>query len=170
MTSLGDHASRSRKGGSHTASEREEVSHTTIYRTTDDLDVVRTMATRDGDDASTRVPHTHAMDRRCKPWRQLAVKTARGDHRSDGCARSWMDAYAVILLSAASGTTTSETTIKTRVEEGIVPIRQVVPWPPGKARRTDIESEARGCRSQTVDTHRYVVRGDTSDTPREFFR
>ena len=107
--------------------EIEAVSHTTIHRTTDDLDVVRTMATRDGDDASRRVPHTHVMDRQRTPWHQIAVKMARHDHRSDGCARSVMDVYVLTWQPAARGTKTSETTIKTLVEEGIPLMHQVAP-------------------------------------------
>jgi len=76
------------KGGSHTARERENVSPKGVGETVGtDLDVVRKMATRDGDDASTRVRHTQATDRKRQAWtnspsRWHATVTASMDMRA----------------------------------------------------------------------------------------
>ncbi len=71
------------KGGSHTALEREKVSPKIVRRIADaDLDVVRKMASRDGQDAITRVLNKlKRRPRTGEPWGQIAVKTATPQSR-----------------------------------------------------------------------------------------
>lgn len=159
------------KGGSHTAFEMEKVSPKTMHRTADaDLDVIRKMAARYGDDAIARV--LNKLGRRTgkgKPWSQLAVKTARRNHRIDGRARSLVDTDVLTLHGAARYTKTSDTTIKKLVDGGILPMRQVVPFAPWEIRRTDLDSErVRAVLARLKHTGR-VVLGDTSDPQPELF-
>jgi len=160
------------KGGSHTAFEMEKVSPKTVHRTADaDLDVIRKMASRYGDDAIARV--LNKLGRRTgkgKPWSQTAVKTARRNHDIDGRALSLVDADVLSLQGAARYTTTSDTTIKKLVDGGLLPMRQVVPFAPWEIRRTDLDSEpVRAVLTRLKQTGR-VVLGDTSDTQPELFQ
>jgi hypothetical protein len=159
------------KGGSHTAFEMEKVSPKTVHRTTDaDLEVIRKMAPRYGDDAIARV--LSKLGRRTgkgKPWSEIAVKTARRNHDIEGCARSLVDPNVLTLNGAARYTNTSDTTIKKLVDGGILPMRQVVPFAPWEIMRTDLESErVRTVLARLTHTGR-VVLGDTSDTQPELF-
>jgi hypothetical protein len=142
-----------------------------VHRTTDaDLEVIRKMAPRYGDDAIARV--LSKLGRRTgkgKPWSEIAVKTARRNHDIEGCARSLVDPNVLTLNGAARYTNTSDTTIKKLVDGGILPMRQVVPFAPWEIMRTDLESErVRTVLARLTHTGR-VVLGDTSDTQPELF-
>jgi hypothetical protein len=159
------------KGGSHTAFEMTKVSAKTMHRTADaDLDVIRKMAARYGDNAIARV--LNKLGRRTgkgKPWSQTAVKTARRNHDIDGCVHSLVDADVLTLQGAARYTQTSDTTIKKLVDGGVLPMHQVVPFAPWEIRRIDLDSaRVRAVLVRLKDTGR-VVLGDTSDTQPELF-
>lgn len=159
------------KGGSHTAFEMEKVSPKTVHRTADaDLEVIRKMAPRYGDDAIVRV--LNKLGRRTgkgKPWSEIAVKTARRNHAIDGCAQSIVDPEVLTLNGAARYTNTSDTTIKKLVDAGILPMRQVVPFAPWEIQRADLESERiRIVLARLKQTGR-VLLGDTLDTQPELF-
>ncbi len=159
------------KGGSHTARERENVSPKSVGETVGaDLDVIRKMAPRYGDDAIARVLNTLGQRTgKGKSWSQLAVKTARRNHGMDECARSLEDEDVLTLQAAARYTKTSDTTIKKLVDGGLLPMHQVVPFAPWEIRRTDLDSErVRAVLVRLTDTGR-VVLGDTSDTQSELF-
>jgi len=160
------------KGGSHTAFEMEKVSPKTVHRTADaDLDVIRKMAPRYGDDAIARV--LNKLGRRTgkgKPWSQLAVKTARRNHGIEGHTHSLVDPQVLTLQGAARYTNTSDTTIKKLVDEGLLPMRQVVPFAPWEIQRTDLDSErVRSVLARLRQTGRLVL-GNTSDTQPELFQ
>jgi hypothetical protein len=160
------------KGGSHTAFDMEKVSPKTVHRTADaDLEVIRKMAPRYGDDAIARV--LNKLGRRTgkdKPWSETAVKTARRNHGIDGCARSLVDPEVLTLKGAARYTNTSDTTIKKMVEAGVLPMRQVVPFAPWEIQRADLDSErVRVVLARLKQTGR-VVLGDTSDTQPQLFQ
>ncbi len=160
------------KGGSHTAFEMAKVSPKTVHRTADaDLDVIRKMAPRYGDDAIARV--LNKLGRRTgkgKPWSQTGVKTARRNHGIDGCVRSLVDEDVLTLQGAARYTKTSDTTIKKLVDGGVLPMHQVVPFAPWEIRRTDVDNErVRAVLARLKHTGRLVL-GDTSDTQPELFQ
>lgn len=160
------------KGGSHTAFEMEKVSPTTLRRTTDaDLDVIRKMAPRYGDDAIARV--LNKLGRRTgkgNPWSQAAVRTARRNHDIDGRSRSLVTPDVLTLQGAVRYTNTSDTTIRKLVEGGILPMRQVVPFAPWEIQRTDLDSErVRAVLARLKRTGRMLC-GDTFEQQREFFQ
>ncbi|MGH9160541.1 MAG: recombinase family protein [Vicinamibacteraceae bacterium] len=160
------------KGGSHTAFDMEKVSPKTVHRTADaDLEVIRKMVLRYGDDAIARV--LNKLGRRTgkgKPWSEIAVRTARRNHDIDGCAHSVVDPEVLTLQGAARYTKTSDTTIKKLVDGGVLPMRQVVPFAPWEIQRADLDSErVRVVLDRLKQTGR-VVLGDTSDTQPELFQ
>jgi DNA invertase Pin-like site-specific DNA recombinase len=160
------------KGGSHTTFEMAKVSAKSMHRTADaDLDVIRKMASRYGDDAIARV--LNKLGRRTgkgKPWSQTAVKTARRNHDVDGRALSLVDADVLSLQGAARYTATSDTTIKKLVDAGVLPMRQVVPFAPWEIQRADLESERVRVVLDRLKRTGRVVLGDTSDSQTQLFQ
>jgi DNA invertase Pin-like site-specific DNA recombinase len=159
------------KGGSHTAFEMEKANAKTMSKTTEeDLDVIRKMAPRYGDDVIARV--LNKLGRRTgkgKPWSQLGVKTARRNHGIEGRSRSIVDHDVLTLQAAARYTGTSDTTIKKLVDAGLLPMRQVVPFAPWEIQRADLDAE----RVRTIVEHlkrtgRLLVK-DTSQHQSELF-
>ena len=147
------------------------MSPKTVHRTADaDLDVIRKMASRYGDDAIARVLNKLGRHTgKGKPWSQTAVKTARRNHDIDGRALSLVDPDVLSLQGAARYTSTSDTTIKKLVDAGILPMRQVVPFAPWEIRRTDLDGEpVRAVLTRLKHTGR-VGLGDTSDTQPALF-
>lgn len=159
------------KGGSHTAFEMAKPNAKTVHRTAeDDLEVIRKLAPRYGDDDIARV--LNKLGRRTgkgKAWSQLAVKTARRNHGIEGRSKTVCDSSVLTLQGAARYTGTSDTTIKKLVDGGILPMRQVVPFAPWEIQRTDLD----GPRVRVILDHLKrtgrVVLGDTSETQRGLF-
>ena len=153
------------KGGSHTKLELEKTDPKRATRTADDdLDVIRKMAPRHGDDAIARA--LNKLGRRTgkgKPWSQLAVKTARRNHDIDGCGRSVEDPDVLSLHGAARHTGTSNTTIVKLVEAGVLPKRQAVPFAPWEIERADLESAPVRAVLERLERTGRLVLGDTSD-------
>lgn len=158
-------------GGSHTAFEMEKVTPQNANRTSDgDLEVIRKMAPRYGDDDIARV--LNKLGRRTgkgKPWSRVAVKTARRKYGIEGRTRSAVDADVLSLNAAARYTGTSDTTIKKLVDAGVLPMQQVVPFAPWEIRRSDLDSErVRAIVERLKRTGRLVL-GDTSAEQSELF-
>lgn len=158
-------------GGSHTTFAMAKVSPTAVHRTADaDLEVIRKMAPRYGDDAIARV--LNKLGRRTgkgKPWHVTAVKTARRNHGIEGCAQSIVDPDVLSLNGAARYTRTSDTTIKRLVEAGLLPMRQVVPFAPWEIQRADFDQEpVRTVLARLQQTGRLVL-GDPSDPQPQLF-
>jgi hypothetical protein len=131
------------KGGCHTAFEMAKANAKTISKTADeDLDVIRKMAPRYGDDVIARVLNKLGRQTgKGKPWSQVGVKTARRNHGIEGHSRSVVDRDVLTLQGAARYTGTSDTTIKKLVDASLLPMRQVVPFAPWEIKRADLDSE-----------------------------
>jgi DNA invertase Pin-like site-specific DNA recombinase len=131
------------KGGCHTAFEMEKANPKTMSKTAEgDLEVIRKMAPRYGDDVIARVLNKLGRQTgKGKPWSQIGVKTARRNHGIEGRRRSVVDRDVLTLQGAARYTDTSDTTIKRLVDAGILPMRQVVPFAPWEIQRADLDCE-----------------------------
>jgi len=129
------------KGGCHTSFEMTKPNAKTMHRNADeDIEVIRKMASRYGDDVIANV--LNRLGRRTgkgKPWSELAVCSARKKHRIPGHARSVEDPHVLNQTSAARQTGTSNTTIKRLVDAGILPMRQIVPFAPWEIQRADLD-------------------------------
>jgi hypothetical protein len=137
----------------------------------DDLEVIRKMAPRYGDDDIARV--LNKLGRRTgkgKPWSRVAVKSARRSRGIEGRTSSVVDADVLSLKAAARYTDTSDTTIKKLVEAGVLPMQQVVPFAPWEIRRADLDNErVRAIVERLKRTGRLVL-GDTSAGQTELFQ
>jgi DNA invertase Pin-like site-specific DNA recombinase len=159
------------KGGSHTAFEMEKANPKTVSKTADeDVEVVRKMAPRYGDDVIASV--LNRLGRRTgkgKPWSYAAVKSVRGKHAIAGHTRSVVDDETVTMQGAARHTGTSDTTIKKLVDAGVLPMRQVVPFAPWEIRRADLERDPVRAIIERLKRIGRLVLGDTSGQQRGFF-
>ncbi len=81
------------KGGSHTAFEMDKANPKTMHRTAEEnLDVIRKMAPRYGDDVIANVLNRLGRHTgKGKRWSQVAVKTARRNHGIEGRRHSLAD-------------------------------------------------------------------------------
>jgi len=159
------------KGGCHTALEMEKANPKTVNRTAEeDLDVIRKMASRYGDNVIAGVlKRLGRQTGKGNPWTQTAVKSARHSHKIEGQRRSPDDPEILTLQGAAKYTGTSDTTIKKLVDAGILSMRQVVPFAPWEIRRADLDREpVRSVIEHLRRTGRLVL-GGTSRTQRELF-
>ncbi len=130
------------KGGSHTqfAMARPLSGHE--QRTApEDVDILRQLAVRYGDDAIAVV--LNKLGRRtgkAKRWNAERVRTARSTYAIPGHARTVPDAEILTLGRAAQYCGVSQGTIMRLVGSGILPKHQIVPWAPWEIRRADLDS------------------------------
>jgi len=130
-------------GGTHTALEmpkpRSGVGQATAL---EDLELIRRMAGRYGDDEIARV--LNKLGRRTgkgKRWSQERVATARRNHGIAGQTRATPDPEILSLGRAAKEFHVSDTTIKRLVARGLLTVTQVAPWAPWEIRRADLDAD-----------------------------
>ncbi len=131
------------RGGVHTHIEMPKPIAGKESRTADeDLDIIRRMAVRYGDDQIANV--LNQLGRRTgkgKRWSESRVASARSRHHIAGQARAKVDPDILSLNAAAAHVSVSDTTIRRLVEAGLLPCTQVAPRAPWEIRRADLESE-----------------------------
>ena len=160
-------------GGMHTAltmpKPRAGVGQATAL---EDLELIRRMAVRYGDDEIARV--LTKLGRRTgkgRRWNQERVATARRNHDIPGRTRATTEPEILSLGRAAKEFQVSDTTIKRLVTSGLLTVDQVAPWAPWEIRRADLEAEPiRGILDHLRRTGELVVPGDTSAAQSSLFQ
>jgi len=131
------------KGGTHTTYRMPKPPSGVGRKTSlEDLDVIRRMADRYGDDEIARV--LTKLERRTatgKRWNALRVRSARQHYGISGQRRSTSDPEILTLAQAAQHGGVSDTTIRRLVDADLLENNQVVPWAPWEIRRTDLNAE-----------------------------
>ena len=131
------------KGGTHTTFEMDKPRSPVGRQTAaQDLELVRRMAVRYGDDEIARV--LNKLGRRTgkgKRWTQERVHTARRNHSIPGQKRRQPDPEILTLSGAAKHCGVSDTTLRKLVDAGIVHADQIAPWVPWEIRRSELEAE-----------------------------
>lgn len=155
------------KGGTHTRYEMPKLG-ARAGRTTalEDLDVIRRMAVRYGDDDIARV--LNKLGRRTATglrWNEERVTNVRRRHAIDGQRRASPDPEILTRRAAAQYCGVSAKTIGRLVAKGVLSNDQVVPWAPWEIRRTELDAE----RTQQIlrrlhETGRLHIEGDDSAT------
>jgi DNA invertase Pin-like site-specific DNA recombinase len=132
------------KGGTHTQLEMTKPTSAAGQKTgIDDLDIIRKMAARYGDDEIAYV--LNKLGRRTgkgKPWNQDRVATARRNHAIAGQSRSTPDPELLSQGRAAAYLGVSSATIRRLVSDGVLKKEQIVPWAPWEIRRADLDADA----------------------------
>jgi hypothetical protein len=130
-------------GGTHTALEMPKPRSGAGQATAlEDLELIRRMAERYGDDEIARV--LNKLGRRTgkgKRWSEERVATARRNHGIAGQRRATPDPDILSLGRAAKEFQVSDTTIKRLVASGLLKVEQVAPWAPWEIRRADLAAE-----------------------------
>lgn len=160
-------------GGTHTTftmpKPRSGVGRPTAL---EDLELIRRMAERYGDDEITRV--LNKLGRRTgtgKRWNQERVQAARRKHEIAGQARSTPDPEILTLARATKKFQVSDTTIRRLVTAGLLKVEQVAPWAPWEIRRADLETEPiRSILDHLRGTGELVLSGVTSTAQPSLFQ
>lgn len=160
------------KGGTHTQLEMDKPKAPVGQKTADeDLEVIRKMAVRYGDDEIAYVLNKlgHRTGKG-KPWSQERVATARRNHSIAGQKRSTPDPQILSMGQAARYSAVSTATIKRLVSSGALRKEQVVPWAPWEIRRCDLDAEpVHGVLEQLRMTGKLVLEGVDSSKQRKLF-
>ncbi len=130
------------KGGTHTRFEMPKPRSGVGRKTSmEDLEVVRVLAVRYGDDEIARV--LTKLGRRTatgRRWNESRVRATRKGYQIAGQRRSRLDPEILSLARAAKHAGVSDTAIRRLVDAGILENRQRVPWAPWEIRRADLDS------------------------------
>ena len=131
------------KGGSHTRYRMPKPQSGKGQKTAlEDLEIIRTMGTRYGDDEIARV--LNKLGRRTgkgNRWNEHRVKTVRKRYEIPGQRRRQSSTDVLTLGEAARYCEVSQTTIKRLVKEQLLNKEQIVPRAPWEIKKTDLDSE-----------------------------
>lgn len=161
------------KGGTHTEFEMDKPRSGVGRKTSiEDVDLIRQMAVKYGDDEIARV--LNKLGRRTakgKRWNELRVRTVRRNYSIAGQKRSKPAPEILTLARAAKYSGVSSTTIKRLVASGILKKQQVCPWAPWEIRRADLDSDpVRGIIEGLRSTGKLVLSGVDSETQASLFQ
>ncbi len=153
------------KGGSHTQFEMAKPQWGIADKTSlEDIEVVRRMAVRYGDDEIARV--LNRLGRRTgkgNRWNKQRVATVRRKYAIEGHRRRSPDTEILTLRQAATYCGVSPTTIKRLVASGLLESTQVVSWAPWEIKRSDLDSAPiREALAHLHETGKLPVSGDNS--------
>ena len=153
------------KGGSHTQFEMAKPQWGMADKTSlEDIEVVRRMAVRYGDDEIARV--LNKLGRRTgkgNRWNKQRVATVRRKYAIEGHRRRSPDTEILTLRQAATYCGVSPTTIKRLVASGLLESTQVVSWAPWEIKRSDLDSAPiREALAHLHETGKLPVSGDNS--------
>jgi len=154
------------KGGCHTEFEMAKpVSGVGQKTSLEDLEIIREMASRYGDDAIARV--LNKLGRKTatgKRWNESRVRTIRGKYSIAGHIHTINDPEILTLGQSAKYLDVSQTTIKRLVANGILEKNQIVSWAPWEIRKSDLDSEdIKDIVSTLHQTGRLVVKGNSPE-------
>jgi len=161
------------KGDTHTEFEMDKPPSGAGQKTSiEDVELIRQMAVKYGDDEITRV--LNKLGRRTgkgKPWSEFRVRTARRNYSIAGQKRSKADPEVLSQGRAAKYCGVSPTTIKRLVASGLLKKQQVVPWAPWEIRRSDLDSDPIRCVVERLrSTGKLVLSRDDLETQASLFQ
>jgi hypothetical protein len=154
------------KGGTHTQFRMDKPRSPVGRKTAvEDLELIRRMAVRYGDDEIARV--LNKLGRRTgkgKRWTEDRVHTARRNHSIPGQRRRQPDPEILTLGGAAKHCGVSDTTLRKLVDAGLVHVDQIVPWAPWEIRRSELDAEpVHGILERVRKTGKLDLEGVRSD-------
>jgi DNA invertase Pin-like site-specific DNA recombinase len=160
------------QGGCHTEFEMPKpVSGVGQKTSLEDLEIIRKMAFRYGDDEIARV--LNKLGRKTatgKRWNESRVRTIRGKYSIAGHIHTIKDPDILTLGQSAKYLNVSQTTIKRLVANGILEKDQIVSWAPWEIKKPDLDSEKIKNIIKTLhETGRLVVKGKDSEKQMHLF-
>jgi DNA invertase Pin-like site-specific DNA recombinase len=154
------------KGGTHTQYELPKpVSAAGRQTALEDLEVIRRMAVRYGDDEIARVLNKLGrLTATGKRWSEQRVATVRRKYAIAGQRRSTPDPEILTMRGAAVYSGVSSKTIKRLVASGVLNKEQVVPWAPWEIKRADLDAESvQGILERLRETGRLGIGDDPAN-------
>ena len=160
------------KGGCHTEFEMPKpVSGVGQKTSLEDLEIIREMAFRYGDDAIARV--LNKLGRKTatgKRWNESRVRTIRGKYSIAGHIHTIKDPEILTQGQSAKYLDVSQTTIKHLVANGVLEKNQIVSWAPWEIKKSDLDSNnIRKIINTLHETGRLSVKGKGSERQRHLF-
>ena len=160
------------KGGCHTEFEMPKPVFGIGQKTSiEDLEIIREMAFRYGDDAIARV--LNKLGRKTatgRRWNESRVRTIRGKYSIAGHIHTIKDPDILTLAQSAKYLDVSQTTIKNLVANGVLEKNQIVPWAPWEIKKSDLDSNnIRGIIKTLHETGRLGVKGKDSERQMHLF-
>ncbi len=161
------------KGDTHTEFEMDKPRSGAGQKTSiEDVELIRQMAVKYGDDEITRV--LNKLGRRTgkgKRWNELRVRTVRRNYSIAGQKRSKPDPAVLSLGRAAKYCGVSSWTIRRLVAIGLLKKQQVAPWAPWEIQRADLDSDPIRCAIEGLrSTGKLVLSGVDSETQASLFQ
>lgn len=161
------------KGGTHTELRMPKPKSGVGRKTsTEDMEVIRRMAVRYGDDEIARV--LNKLGRRTatgKRWNEQRVAAARQRNGIAGQKRTIADPEILTQGQAVKYCGVSNQTIRKLVGAGIVKMEQSVPWAPWEIKRSDLDScEVRAILDRLRKTGKLVLQGVGADSQCDLFQ
>jgi len=160
------------KGGSHTEFKMQKpVSGVGQKTSMEDIEIIRKMGVRYGDDEIARV--LNKLGRRTgkgKRWNEQRVMWIRRRNSIAGRKRSTPDKEILTLGRAARYSNVSQGTIKRLVSSGLLNKEQIVPWAPWEIKRADLDSEpVHGIIERLKSTGKLILKRDNSPVQLSLF-
>jgi hypothetical protein len=154
------------EGGCHTEFEMlKPVSGVGQKTSLEDLELIRKMAFRYGDDAIARV--LNKLGRKTatgKRWNESRVRTIRGKYSIAGHIHTIKDPDILTSGQSAKYLNVSQTTIKRLVANGVFEKNQIVSWAPWEIKKSDLDSNKIKNIIKTLhETGRLVIKGEDSE-------
>jgi len=161
------------KGGTHTEFKMPKPKSGVGRKTSaEDIEVIRRMAVRYGDDDIARV--LNKLGRRTatgKRWNEQRVATARQRSGIAGQKRTIADPDILTQGQAVKYCGVSNLTIQKLVRAGILEMEQVVPWAPWEIKRSDLDStEVQAILDQLRKTGKLVLQGVGAGSQGDLFQ
>lgn len=160
------------KGGCHTDFEiPKPISGVGQKTSLEDLDIIRKMALRYGDDAIARV--LNKLGRKTatgKRWNESRVRTIRSKYSITGHIHTIKDSDILTLGQSAKYLNVSKTTIKHLVANDVLEKNQIVSWAPWEIKKSDLDSNnIREIIKTLHETGRLGVKGKGSERQTHLF-
>ena len=131
------------KGGTHTQFRMDKPASGTGRKTAmEDIEIIRKMGVRYGDDETARVLNKLGRTTgKGNRWTEQRVATVRRRYQIAGHRRKPENPEILTLGEAAAYCAVSQTTIKRLVEAGVLARNQIVAWAPWEIKREDLHSD-----------------------------
>lgn len=160
------------KGGSHTQFRMlKPLSGSGQKTALEDVDIIRKMGERYGDDEIARVLNKLGRTTgKGNRWNEHRVRSVRTRYAIAGHRRKPTNPNLLTLGEAAAYCEVSQTTIKRLVEAGILDKEQIVSWAPWEIEKTDLDSNAiQSILTSLKSTGKLDLGGDNSTLQQSLF-
>ncbi len=160
------------KGGCHTEFEMPKPASGVGQKTSlEDLEIIRKMADRYGDDAIARVLNKLKRETATgKRWNASRVRNIRSRYSISGHIHTVQDPEILTLGQSAQYLNVSGSTIKRLVASGVLKKDQVVSWAPWEIKKSDLDSDnIKRIIKVLHETGKLVVRGNGLETQMKLF-